>query len=117
MNNLGQRGRHSPNASSDVASPGGYSGTSSSPHGHSKSNSIDSVGKGALHPRAGTVGPGCADSLRNGVGGSAGEVTMSGRFYETGGMDRVKPGRHLSKAVEHGFNENPPPEQIHASWW
>ena len=63
LNNLGQRGRHSPNASSDVPSPGGYSGTSSSPHGHFKSNSIDSVGKGALHPRAGTVGPSAASLL------------------------------------------------------
>ena len=109
LNNLGQRERHSPNASSDVPSPGGYSGTSSTHHGHFKSNSIDSVGKGALYPRAGTVGPGYADSLRNGVGGSTGEVTMSGRFYENrrNGQDGTRP-----SPLEGGrtwFNENPPP--------
>jgi mitogen-activated protein kinase kinase kinase len=131
LNNLGQRGRHSPNASSDVInaaagfapspngspalghvipSPGGNSGTSSSPHGHSKSNSIDSVGKGALHPRAGTVGPGYADSLRNGMGNNAGEVSMSSRFYETrrNGQEGTRPsplegGRQWS-------NENAPKE-------
>jgi mitogen-activated protein kinase kinase kinase len=114
LNNLGPRGRHSPNASSDVISaggglahspngspalghvipsPSGNSGISSSPHGHSKSNSIDSAGKGAFHARAGTVGPGYADSLRNGMGGNAGEVSMPGRFYENrrNGQDGTRP--------------------------
>jgi mitogen-activated protein kinase kinase kinase len=126
LNNLGQRGRHSPNASGDVInaaagilpspsgspalghvapSPGGYSGTSPSSYGHSKSNSIDSVGKGNIHPRA---GPGYAESLRNGIGTSTGEGSTSARFYERrNGQDGTRP-----SPLEGGrlwFNENPPP--------
>ena len=110
LNNLGQRGRHSPNASTDavnsaagfapspngspalghvIPSPGGHSGASSSPHGHSKSNSIDSVNKVTLHPRAGTVGPGYADSLRNGMGSNGVEMPMSGRFYDRRNVQEV----------------------------
>ena len=114
LNNLGPKGRHSPNASSDVInaaagfvpspngspalghvtpSPGGNSGISSSPHGHSKNNSIDSVGKATLHPRIGTVGPGYADSLRNGMGSNAGEVPLASRFYENrrNGQESTRP--------------------------
>jgi len=103
LNNLGQRGRHSPNASSDVVntatgfapspngspalgyvvpSPSGNSGISPSPHGHSKNSSIDLNNKAAVHPRAGTMGPAYADSLRNGMGNTSGEVPSSSRFYE-----------------------------------
>ena len=123
MNNLGQRGRHSPNASSDVVnaatgfapspngspalghvipSPSGNSGISPSPHGHSKSSSVDLANKAAVHSRTGTVGPGYADSLRNGMGSTSGEVPLSGRFYENrrNGQEGTRPspleGRHWS---------------------
>jgi mitogen-activated protein kinase kinase kinase len=100
LNNLGQRGRHSPNASSDIVntatgfapSPNGSpalghvipspSGNSGISPGHSKNSSIDLTNKAAVHPRAGTVGPGYAESLRNGMGSTSGEVPLSGRFYE-----------------------------------
>jgi mitogen-activated protein kinase kinase kinase len=123
LNNSGQRGRHSPNASSDVVnaatgfvpspngspalghvipSPGGNSGISPSSHGHSKSSSVDLANKAAVHLRTGTVGPGYADSLRNGMGSASGEVPLSGRFYENrrNGQEGTRPspleGRHWS---------------------
>lgn len=117
LGNLGARGRHSPNGSGDMSnstvglgqspngSPalghvtpnsGGTSGVSSYPHGraeHSKSSSIDSVPKAAVHPRAGTVGSGYADSLRAGFGGSTAEAPPSARFYENrrNGQDETRP--------------------------
>ena len=109
LNNLGPRGRHSPNASSDAplaglvsryhdvspqsGSPGlGHSvptsagPSSSSPHPrgdhHAKSNSTDSVYKTTGYNRANLYPPNHNDQSRQAQGSGATEGSVVNRFYE-----------------------------------
>jgi mitogen-activated protein kinase kinase kinase len=109
LNNLGPRGRHSPNESSDVPlaglvsryhdispqsrSPGlGHSvptsagPSSSSPHPrgehHAKSNSTDSVYRSTGYNRANLYPPNHNDQSRQAQGSGATEGSVANRFYE-----------------------------------
>ena len=139
LNNLGPRGKHSPSASRDNSSTGVGPSPNGSPalgyvtpnsdgssatysHGrpdHAKSSSIDSISKAGSYNRAGTYGPGYADSIR---GGSATDAPMSARFYENrrNGQDNTRPspldgGRQWS--TETAPNVKEPSKSIFSKVW
>ena len=110
LNNLGARGRHSPNASSDApfaglvsryhdvspqsGSPGlghtvpisaGVAGSSPLPRveGHAKSNSTDSMYKSVGYNRANLYPPTHNDQSQQPSANGAAEGSVANRFYET----------------------------------